>query len=807
LKIERSPLSIVPLRELRDKSAGGKAIGLKALLDLGLQVPDGFVLILPDPNEFPDALLKEHLKHLGPGPKAVRSSAVSEDGHEASFAGQFETFLNVAGFDEIKEAIRKCIEKASTSRVQAYSTNRKSDADLRISVIVQNMVDARVSGVLFTADPVTNRRDKLVLNAVQGGGESLVSGKSDGHHYTFYRSGSDIVDAAQSDGQLLSHHDLEALRNGSLRAEAFIGYPLDMEWVIDQNNQLFWVQSRPITTLNPVHYNELDTIKGSSDEVWTLGNIGEMMPGVATPLTYSTVVDGIDWGMTVLADKAGAYKLKNRDSYLYIQMFYNRLFINLTNMMEYARTAWLNKSENIQMALSVPVDPNIRETGKAPLPLRIYNFFRQTTAVIRAEAYLKRLKKLAANYTINKNLDINELYQELEAKRSGLRLSFGQHMIASGQSGTLYSAFMGILTDNKRLPDADDHHFLTLLLSDIPEIESANAVKSLESVSDMIRRHPEFAEKMLNASPADALHMVINEAPDDITAHFTAFLDRHGHRCVRESELREQPWEENLEPLIQLLQTKIKYGNLERHTIDPKSVTADILRKLPFSKRLIFRLLIPTARKAVARREIAKALSIKIVNEFRKGYRVLAQQLLDDGLVDDTDQIYFLTHQEVGELISKRNKDLLPVANRRRELLPETDKLVFPDISYGIPEPISNEPLPKPEDHQLHGTPVSSGKIKARIRIVNTLKEAELLEKGEIMVASFTDIGWSPYFSIISGLITEIGSPLSHGAVVAREYGIPAIVGVKGAKALLKNGDLVVLDGDRGIVETMEETT
>ena len=791
--------------ELTDEQAGGKAKGLKNLIDIGLQVPDGFVIIHPDAENLPEDQLKEGLKRLGDGPKAVRSSAVSEDGHEASFAGQFETYLNVQGFEAIKDAIRQCIEKASASRVKTYSANRHSDADLRISVIVQNMIDARISGVIFTADPVSHRRDKLVLNAIKGFGEALVSGKSDGHHYTFNRSGSDLVEAAQSDGRLLSVDELKLLQSDSLKTEEALGHPVDMEWVIDHNNHLYWVQTRPITTLNQVHYNELDTIKGPSNEVWTLGNIGEMMPGVATPLTYSTVVDGIDWGMTVLADKAGAYKLKNRRSYLYIQMFYNRLFINLTNMMEYARTSWLNKSENIQMALSVEVDPNIRETGKSLLPLRIYNFMRQSTAVIRAAAYLKKLKKLAAEYNINKDLNIKELYQELEGKRSGLRLSFGHHMIASGQSGTLYSAFMGILTNDKRLPNAEDHHIATILLSDIPDIESANAVKSLEYVSTMIRRHPEFAEKLIQATPEEAVPLIRETAPEPVASLFDGFIKRHGHRCVRESELREKPWEENLVPLVQLLQTKVKYGDVERHETDREKKIQQILKQLPFFKRLAFRVLLPTARRAVARRETGKALSIQIVNEFRKGYRALAQKLLDDGLLDDTDQVYFLTHDEVGDLIETRDKALLLIANRRRELLPETDQLVFPEICYGIPEPINHREFPEPADHQLKGTPVSSGKTEARIRIVNSLKEAETLEKGEIMVASFTDIGWSPYFSIISGLITEIGSPLSHGAVVAREYGIPAVVGVKGAKTILKSGTRVLLDGDRGIVKPIEE--
>jgi len=158
---------------------------------------------------------------------------------------------------------------------------------------------------------------------------------------------------------------------------------------------------------------------------------------------------------------------------------------------------------------------------------------------------------------------------------------------------------------------------------------------------------------------------------------------------------------------------------------------------------------------------------------------------------------------ETGQLITTGDQTLLTRANRRRELLPETDNFQFDEVCNGIPQPREDKYIPDLKQDQLYGTPVSSGKVKARARVINTIEDADLLEKGEIMVASFTDIGWTPYFSIISGLVTEIGSPLSHGAVVAREYGIPAIVGAKGAKDFVCDGDFVLLDGDKGIIERM----
>jgi pyruvate,water dikinase len=165
------------------------------------------------------------------------------------------------------------------------------------------------------------------------------------------------------------------------------------------------------------------------------------------------------------------------------------------------------------------------------------------------------------------------------------------------------------------------------------------------------------------------------------------------------------------------------------------------------------------------------------------------------------DQIYFLTQEEIGIHLANPDPAWKLKASKRRALLPETDRLIFNEVCFGIPEPVELEEEVIISDGQLKGTPVSGGSVEGRARIVHTLADAEKLQEGEIMVASFTDIGWTPYFSIIAGLITEIGSPLSHGAVVAREYGIPAVVGAKGAKKFLYDGDIVRLDGDRGIIE------
>ncbi|MEI6456346.1 MAG: PEP/pyruvate-binding domain-containing protein [bacterium] len=789
------------LHEITTEEVGGKARGLKTLQELGLNVPDAFVIIHPESRLIDETLLKKSLARLGEGPKAVRSSAVSEDGITASFAGQFETFLHLNTFPEIRDAIKKCVSAAKSERVKEYASKVITDADLRISVILQNMVNARVAGVIFSANPVNNRRDKMLINVVEGHGESLVSGQKDAIHYELYRSGSNIASQIRKQGELLTENQLLEILEGAKRAEKHHGMAVDLEFAIDEHGVLNWLQVRPVTTLSEVHFNELDTVKGESTDIWTLGNIGEMMPGIATPLTYSVSAEAIDYGMTVLADSAGAFPLQKRTGPRYIQMFYNRLFINMSNMMDYPKNIWLNKKEDVLFALSTKEVPGIEFEYESPFPFRVINFFRQVTTTTKAGKTLKMLKKLATCFSIDPTGSLTEVHERLGKARFLLGVGFGHHLITSAQSGTLYSAFIRIMTDDKRQPTAEDHHTATVLLRDIPEIESADAVKSLEKFALLIRNSKPFAEKFISASPADALRLLQEEAPVEISRFFVTFLERHGHRCVRESELREKPWEQEPGKLIQILQTKVKIGDFRHTTRDLKKDITEALHHLPLVKRVILKSLIPSSRKGVARREISKAYSIKMVSIVRKAYVAVAARLVGEGLLDDTDQVYFLTHEEIGQLISDHDPKWKTRAGKRRELFPESDKLLFDEVCYGIPEPSEEEPEIIIGEGQLKGTPVSNGAVEARVRIIQSLEDADKLREGEIMVASFTDIGWTPYFSVISGLITEIGSPLSHGAVVAREYGIPAVVGVKGAKKFLKDGDLVRLDGDRGIVE------
>jgi len=286
--------AILQLPDITDASAGGKAYGLARLTRMGLTVPPAFVICGAGKGRYPGGL-RDAWAGIGDRPVAVRSSASGEDGADDSFAGQYDTVLNVAGYDALLAAIDQCVSSLDNERAREYS-GRGEDGSAAMHVVVQRMVDARAAGVVFTADPVSARRDVLVIDAVAGLGEALVSGEATPDHFAIDRNGKVIQQSLAGDTAVLSEPELERIAREARQAEAHEGRPLDLEWAIDAAGELFWLQARPITTL-PADLNEFDTTLPRADDVVTISNVSEMMPGAVSPLTGSFTGWSIDYGL------------------------------------------------------------------------------------------------------------------------------------------------------------------------------------------------------------------------------------------------------------------------------------------------------------------------------------------------------------------------------------------------------------------------------------------------------------------------------------------------------------------------------
>lgn len=759
---------------------GGKASGLDLLIKNAFNVPRGFVIT--DIDTLDEGAVYEAFDALKASKVSVRSSASNEDGIHASNAGQYDTFLFVER-GQLMERIRQCVASLESKRVQDYAEHFQLGKGA-MNVVVQAMVDSEKAGVLFTAAPGAGHT--ILIEAVQGQGENLVSGQVSARQYTLSRK---CYRPAGDD--LLSEAEVRQLYEAGKRIRSTFGEEKDIEWAI-QGGTLYFLQMRPITT-ELIDIEEFDREDDVSRHLFTKRNVGEMLPGAVTPLTLSTSVEAIDYGMRYMLAKAGVYSSPYQETPLrLISSFSGHLFFDMNLLYNmHARVGIANpQSMNLSIMGEYHDYPPV-EAPYANALVRGINSVKFLRYVYSGHGALRKFDKLLGRVRFAQTTDYKELYASIDHNLALLDESLIYHYAASSYSGSASSTLYQLV--DPYFPDKKAYQaFLSHLLSNIPGIESADILERLQELAGIVK-----------ADEPAAVHFSADELLTYIKAHPAAlekyrdFLAHHGHRCIKEAELRNKPWREDERALMNYLSSIIKA---------PKNLVTKV-EELDYKKEFAFvgNPLLKAAcitfakksRQAVVDREYTKSCLIKIIDLFKTQYARLAELLVSSGLLPETDLIYFLTHKETGRLIA--GEALAPLALRRRKAYEIQKELTFDDTYVG--KPVADTFELEDSDGVLRGVPVSNGVCEGVVHIVNSAEDADRLQKGEIMVAKFTDIGWTPYYSIVNGLVTEIGSALSHGAVVAREYNLPTIVNVKGATQVLKNGDHITMDAAKGTIE------
>ena len=843
-------LAVLPARILRFEEiepqhpVGGKAAGLARLLALGLPVPRGFVILDATPGDLPADLAARYAE-LGGGAVAVRSSAIGEDSAEASFAGQYETILDVVGEAALVRAIEQCLASLHGARAEAYvhhqhaagatptatrpgdstppagsaSSSTCPDAARRASapasappamcVVVQCMAPAVAAGVLFTADPVRGRRARPVIDAVRGLGEALVSGHASPDHYVLDRSGRTRAVELAGEAPVLAPELRARLLADALRAEAAAGHPLDLEWAVGADDSLYWLQARPITQL-PRDPCELDTPGLDPEHVLTRCNVGEMFPGACTPLSYSFTARAIDVGMQRMHQRVGI-QAEIRPENRFIAMSHGQLFLNLSTMSDTATQALGSSAE--MMAQSVcgrSLDEIDLKANPAP-PL-----LRQIANGLRYGRYLfSRGRARAAMKTLCRTLEIPcvddpaAMWRGIEARFVAIDDAMDHHLVSSAVSGVLTPTLLGVIAKGTT-PTQAHHAEVAALLAFADGVESADIVAGAERIQRAVLAQPDGRPAFVHAAPEAALAWIQSDAAGAAREEFAGYLARHGHRAVKELELRQPEWRADPLPLIRSIQVPLRQGaqgtvrgqggGADASAAARTSATGAVASKQGFAIRWLTRL----AREAVRSREETKSGLVHVTTIFKEAYRHLGRRLVATGALPDADAVFFLTQQELGRLCVGGESALAAVAGARREIFSSQEQFVFPDVLVGEPEPLDPRAEAAQAGGAVTGAPVSRGRAVGRARVIRSLAEAERLERGEILVAPITDVGWTPYFSLIAGLVTDVGSAVSHGAVVAREYGLPAVVNTRTATRVFRTGDWIVLDGERGIVRLAE---
>ncbi|XP_060601185.1 putative phosphoenolpyruvate synthase isoform X3 [Ruditapes philippinarum] len=780
---------------------------------------------------------------------AVRSSAAGEDGGEASSAGQMETYLGVKGLDSLLEAVRKCWASAYTYQAVEYRRQQGQPVQTSMAVVIQEMVASDVSGVLFTNDPVTGNPNKMVLDASFGLGEAVVSGKANPDTIIIQRMfdnrlkiltkrlGEKNVEIRMSDKGgvksvetdmgstslcCLEDEQIIQLCQLAIKVETYFGSPRDIEWAIYED-EIYLLQARPITTTGQdtdfdlIH--EFDTPQPTGQERLTLGNIGEMMPGIVTPLTGSLFGRAVDRATSVVGiDFGGGTVIKN--ALKSISVSCGRLFINLTWIGQVYGNSLLHKKSALEMNLLGQVLDDHKESMIKTYGREVKNFFARCYIVYNFFSVSNKKIKIADSwpeklktYTVGADCDTaDNLYQAIDRQLPDYYEIWETTIHKSARSGTYGGIIMGIISGGKDEWTTENYSDVALLLSQCNNVYSAEVPKAMKEIARMmikLGKEKEFLEKSDDES---VLYLSSNECPTEIQCLYKDFMARHGHRCIREAEFTEKSWRVEPQKLTKVIKSILKSHAYEETKTDLPTLEEAISQlKSPvsaFGKFLLRKWLVKKARDAVGQREFGKSVAVEVSDRFKQAYQRLADLLFLEGKLPERELLYYLTHYEIGHLVKAHSTLLVTKAVRRRKIAPIQADLEFSFVSIGKPLPILKK---QAEENRrttftLTGMPVSVGEVKGQARVVKSLDDAAQIMKGDILIVCYTDVGWSPYFPLISGLVTEMGGLVSHGAVVAREYGLPCVVNVSDATTRFRSGDFIHLDGTNGCVHRLEDT-
>ncbi|XP_035679829.1 prodigiosin synthesizing transferase PigC-like [Branchiostoma floridae] len=835
LQLKLYPSLKSKLEELKQVSCSGQVEALQGMCQSVGEIFTSVALV----SEVREAI-KDELDNLSGSQFAVRSSAIGEDTEEMSAAGQMATGLGVRGLDQICDAVQKCWASLYGFPAVQYRRQHGQPVVSSMAVVVQEMVPAEVAGVLFTQHPVTGHPGKMVINANYGLGESVVSGESHPDTITLSRGvdgscqvkGVDLgsktqqvvpldkggtavqaVTSAQSEACCLSNDIAVKLGHIGVQVENAYGGPQDVEWAVSQGT-VYLLQARPITTFGMETewelMHEFDTPLVSEKEISTTSNVGEILPGAVTPLTASTVCQALEYGLQYNSNfiRRRSYQPYSKKMGLYL----GNLFVNMHNFGElYEPHMAIGDKRISEMSIvgrcleEITMDDIVEYHGKSSVWKRIVNSYNFTKHLYTSKHNILQLEKTLTTYSICRHDNAMAMYQEINERLPDFYQAWAYHCSCSGRSAAWSTVLMMVLSQGSSEWTMQHFSDMAHLYVNCEHVTSADVPDALEKLAVKLIEEG-HKDRLIAMSSQEATAWLLGADSGCSGQLFQTFLDLHGHRCLREAELRETSWRAAPSKMVLTIQTMLKNNQIAsvKEPFNFDEAVKKIKSPVTMAGRYILKWTLPYARQGVAEREQSKSAAIKMNDHFKQAYWSLASLMVAEGRLPEEDLLFFLTHQEIGTLLHSWSAVLVARALRRRRILPKQMSLKFPEICRGHLKPIEVGVLNvSGSDLMLKGMPVSHGTVTAPARVVTRLEDAGTIQAGEILIVQSTDIGWSPYFPLLSGLVTELGGLISHGAVVAREYGLPCVVSVKNATAMFQTGDMVLLNGTEGSVRKL----
>jgi phosphoenolpyruvate synthase/pyruvate phosphate dikinase len=778
---------------------------------------------LPIPDDIREEIVC-HISRLGEqGAYAVRSSATAEDLPAASFAGQQDTYLNVIGESAILEHVRKCWASLYTDRAITYRIQNGFDhQSVRLAVLVQKMVLPEAAGILFTADPVSAHRKVSSIDAGFGLGEALVSGLVNADTYKV-RDGKVIernvppksrgIYALQGGGtteqdiagelqgrQVLADADILRLEQIGRKIEAHFGCPQDIEWCL-AGNEFYIVQSRPITTLYPVpEANDLE------NHIYVSVGHQQMMTDAMKPLGLST------WQLTSPRPMATAG---------------GRIFVDVAQdlLSPAGRKVVLDilgKSDPLVRAavteilergdfLKVNADePGSGQPSPGPPPhdfftLNAYDPSIVNELVQRSEASIAALRENIRTKTGTDVIDF--ILDDFQQRKSQ----------ADPQSfGVIVTAMNAAFWINEKMNEwLGEKNVADTLSQSVPNNVTSEMGLALLDVADAIRPYPEVVNYLRDLSDDNFPGgMATLHGGAQALEAINEFLAKYGMRCAGEIDITRTRWGERPAILVPLILSNIKNQEpgagkrkFEHGRQEAAQKEADLLnrlRQLPGGEQKAeeTKRMIGLLRSLAGYREYPKYAIISRYFEYKKALMQEAGRLVQANVILEKEDIYYLGLEEIRESIRTQKADYQTI-NERKEAFRYFEKLTPPRVMTSDGEIMRgkhrHENLPA---GAIGGLAVSAGTVEGRARVILNMEDADL-EPGDILVTAFTDPSWTPLFVSIKGLVTEVGGLMTHGAVIAREYGLPAVVGVDNVTRLIRDGQKIRVHGTEGYIEIL----
>ena len=758
---------------------------------------------------------------------AVRSSATAEDLPHASFAGQQDTFLNITGKEAILQHISKCWASLFTDRAVIYRMQKGFDhSQVYLSVIIQRMVFPHASGILFTADPITSNRKALSIDASFGLGEALVSGVVSADCYKVQEDkivdkriatkklaiygreegGTETqqIDPNQQKTQTLTDQQILQLARIGRQIEAHFGFPQDIEWCL-VDDTFYIVQSRPITTLYPIP-------KANDEENHVYVSVGhqQMMTDPMKPLGLSF------WLLTTNAPmcKAGG-----------------RLFVDVTHMLASP------DSRKIILDGMGQHDPLMKDALMTIIERGDFIKFlptdkREQSSDISDKSLLPKGSRtqIENDSTIVSDLikrsqtSIEELKQNIQTKLGSDLFDFILEVIQrlkkilfDPQSSAVFMAAIDASSwINENMKEwLGEKNVADTLSQSVPNNITSEMGLALLDVADVIRPYPEIIHYLQHVKDDNFLDELVKiDGGQETQDAIIAYLNKYGMRCAGEIDITKTRWSEKPITLVPIILNNIKniepnasYRKFEqgrRVALKKEQDLLDRLKRLPEGEQKAkeTKRMIDLIRNFIGYREYPKYGMVNRYFVYKQALLKEAEQLIQEGVIHEKEDIYYLTFEEFHEVVRTNKLDYRIISERKDEYK-LYEKLTPPRVITSDGEIIAGEykreNLPS---EAIVGLPVSSGVIEGRARVILNIEDADL-EDGDILVTSFTDPSWTPLFVSIKGLVTEVGGLMTHGAVIAREYGLPAVVGVENATKLIKDGQRIRINGTDGYIEIL----